>query len=269
MLVDWVKYVNRILARLVHHTFDVTFVTKFFSDFQAFDLLPERISTTIPSFFVKVAHLLLVRDGELASARCNCVLHCVLPKCWQGFCLAAARCWWVAARNSSCWGRSARRAVSHWSCRASRAPSVTSSTASRGPRTAGTLWGFCHCQGFNLVWFGLGWRLWTFRTASLIAGESVANAELFNGKCALAGRFNGMWEFASSLSCVTSSVGANLAPLVSMLASALSTVGTLGSQPVDVRRSATQPNTQREFVRDRIYPNSPTMHQQGAKKVKS
>ena len=57
-----------------------------------------------------------------------------------------------------------------------------------------------------------------FRRGSLPSCESVANAELFNGKIALAGSCNGMsdmWEFVSSSSCVKATVGANLAPLVS------------------------------------------------------
>ena len=54
------EYVKNTRARL--HTSDVTSVIK--------------ISR-------KIAHLLRVRVAELASARCNCVLHYVLPKHWQ------------------------------------------------------------------------------------------------------------------------------------------------------------------------------------------
>ena len=53
---------------------------KFLVDPQELDLLPERISITVPSVFEKIAHLLLVRVAELASAHYDCAPHYVFPK---------------------------------------------------------------------------------------------------------------------------------------------------------------------------------------------
>ena len=72
---------------------------------------------------------------------------------------------------------------------------------------------------------------------SLPAQENLTNAELFDGKFALAGSCNGtsdMREFVSSSSCAKSTVGTNLAPLVYIslfivLIETLALVETLGS----------------------------------------
>ena len=53
---------------------------KFLCHFQGLDLLPGRIAMTVPNVFGKIAHLLLVLVAELATARCNCVLHDFLSK---------------------------------------------------------------------------------------------------------------------------------------------------------------------------------------------
>ena len=52
----------------------------FLADFEELDSSPEKIATTDPFVLVNIARLLLVRVTELASARCDCVLHCFLPK---------------------------------------------------------------------------------------------------------------------------------------------------------------------------------------------
>ena len=44
------------------------------------DMLPEKIEITVPLSFEKIAHLLVVRAGELASARYSCALYGFLSK---------------------------------------------------------------------------------------------------------------------------------------------------------------------------------------------
>ena len=50
------------------------------ADSPELDLPRKNIAITEPFVFVKIAHLLLVRVAELASARCNCAHHYFLPK---------------------------------------------------------------------------------------------------------------------------------------------------------------------------------------------
>ena len=73
-------HVNHVLVRLASILLSLLPFSKFLADFQELDLLPERIATTIPSVLGKIARLLHVRVAELASARCNCVLHYFLSK---------------------------------------------------------------------------------------------------------------------------------------------------------------------------------------------
>ena len=81
MLEDSVLYVNQVLVRLVSMLLMSLPSPKFLTDLQGLDLLPKKIVITIPFVFGKIARLLLVRVAELASALCNCVLHCFLTKC--------------------------------------------------------------------------------------------------------------------------------------------------------------------------------------------
>ena len=157
-----------------------------------------------------------------ASASCSSCRTSARCKSIDKILLRSRFHWWVAARNSPCWWSGARRSVSRWSYRASRARCVTNWIVSWSPRAAGEPRGYarryCNCQGFTPVWFSIGWWPGTFRMRSLQASENVTNAELFQGKCARAGSWNGMsdmWEFVSSSSHVKSIIGTKLAPLAS------------------------------------------------------
>ena len=79
--------------------------------FQELDLLPEKTSITVPFVFGQIARLLHVRVAELATARCNCVLHCVLPSVAK-FCLAAVHSDEWQQETIHVDGSKARRAVS-------------------------------------------------------------------------------------------------------------------------------------------------------------
>ena len=72
VLEDSVLYASRTLAHLAFILLMSLPLPKFLADLQELDLLPEKISITVPSVFEEIAHLLHVRAVELASAHCNC-----------------------------------------------------------------------------------------------------------------------------------------------------------------------------------------------------
>ena len=58
----------------------------FLSGYQEPDWPPEKIAIIVPLvFLVKSGTCFSFELTKLASARCNCVLRCFLPKYWQGF----------------------------------------------------------------------------------------------------------------------------------------------------------------------------------------
>ena len=75
-----------------------------------------------------------------------------------------------------------------------------------------------------------------------------------------------MWEFVSSSSCVKSTVGANLAPLVSIFCVG---IGHVGLMTCECWCNVILPNAYREFLRSGKYPNVPTRNQRGAEKDRS
>ena len=75
-----VLYVSRELAHPVSMLLVLTPLPNVPADLQGLDLLPEKIEISVPSVFEKIAHLLLVRVVELASAPRSSPLHYVLPK---------------------------------------------------------------------------------------------------------------------------------------------------------------------------------------------
>ena len=96
MLEDSVPYVSRVLARLISIPLMSLPLPFFFAEFQELDLHLKKIAMIVPSVFVNIARLLLVRVAELVSTRCNCVLYCFLPKYWQSV-LSCSRNGW------KCW----------------------------------------------------------------------------------------------------------------------------------------------------------------------
>ena len=74
VLGDSVLYVSRIIASLASILL-LPPLPKFLAHAQELDLLPGKIEMTVPSVFEKIAHLLLVRVVELASAHNHCAPH--------------------------------------------------------------------------------------------------------------------------------------------------------------------------------------------------
>ena len=120
---NWVLYVNHVLVRLSSILLLSLPLPKFLADFQELDLLPERSrdNSSLCLWKNRASH---VRVAELASARCNCVIHCFSPSIDKVF----PRSRFISmscSRNSPCCGSRERRAVSRWSYRASRARCAT------------------------------------------------------------------------------------------------------------------------------------------------
>ena len=75
------------LSRKLYHLASVTICLV---DLQELEFLPDKIEIRVPTVPQKIAHLLLVRAVELASAHSKCAPHYFLSEHLTRFCLAAA-----------------------------------------------------------------------------------------------------------------------------------------------------------------------------------
>ena len=167
MLVDSILYVSRKLVRRVSIILMSLPWPGFLTDFQVPDLLREKFAITVPFVFGEIAHLLHVRVAKLASARCNSVLRYFLPSIDKVLfrshfiLLSGSKKFSLLVEHST----SSRFALIIQSFSCSLCNQLNRFLRSK---TATTLWvyvaGYCNCQGFASVWFGINGRLWTLCT---------------------------------------------------------------------------------------------------------